>query len=77
MPFYPMKNKETGEVSEMFMTISERDQFLKDNPHFTQLLTIPGFGNPVGIGSKKLPDGYKDILRTIKKKHRGTNIDTW
>jgi hypothetical protein len=75
MPFYPMKNKETGETETMFLTISERDKFLEDNPHYMQEVCLPQFGNPMGIGAKKLPDGYKDILRTIKQKHVRTNID--
>ena len=32
MPIYEFKNKETGEIEEHMMRISEQEQFLKDNP---------------------------------------------
>ena len=32
MPIYPMRNKETGEISEHSMSYKEYDQFLLDNP---------------------------------------------
>ena len=32
MPTYPVKNKETGEEKELSMSMTEYDQWIKDNP---------------------------------------------
>ena len=36
MPSYDFKNTETGEVTELFMKISELDEYKKNNPHMKQ-----------------------------------------
>ena len=43
MPTYDFLNTETNEVEEHFMTISQKEQFLNDNPHMKQHYTkVPG-----------------------------------
>ena len=37
MPNYNFRNNETGEEFEEFFTISGREEFLKSNPHITQM----------------------------------------
>ena len=60
MPSYDFENKETGEVEEHIIKISEYDQFLKDNPQLKRVyLSAPsisirppiGSGTTTGIGS--------------------------
>lgn len=76
MPTYLFKNKTTGEETEMFLSISERDTLLKENPNIEQLVN----GAPM-IGystvTRKPDSGFRDILKTIKKKHRRSSINTW
>ena len=50
------------------MTISALDDFLKNNSHLTQLVN----GAPMihsGRGMKKPDDGFRDLLKDIKKKN--------
>lgn len=43
MPTYLFLNKETKEEYELSMSISERETYLKDNPHVEQLVNgFPG-----------------------------------
>ncbi len=76
MPTYLFKNKTTGEETEMFLSISERDVFLKENPDMEQLIN----GAPM-IGystvTQKPDSGFRDVLKEIKKKHRRSTINTW
>ena len=70
MPTYRFLNNESGEEFEEFMTISALDDYLKNNPHLTQLIN----GAPMihsGRGMKKPDNGFRDLLKDMKKKHSG------
>lgn len=62
------------------MSISACDQYLKDNPDMEQMINgFPGIGyNTV---TKKPDDGFRDVLREIKKNNsKGftkSNINTF
>lgn len=70
--FYDTVNKEEFEK---FMTIAEREKFLKKNKHIKQILTPSHIVSAVGRPSAKVDEGFKDILRNIKKKNPGSTID--
>lgn len=58
------------------MSISERDKFLQDNSHMEQLVNgAPTIGR--STITKKPDSGFRDVLKEVKKKHRGSNINTW
>ena len=65
MPTYNFINNDTGEEYEEFMSMSELDEFLKNNPNVTQQVSgAPG----IISGYHKKPDnGFRDILKRIKK----------
>ena len=68
MPNYTFEDTNTGEVHEMTMRISERDEFVKDNPHMKQLIT----GAPMvvsGWGGIKTDDGFKEVLSKAAEAH--------
>lgn len=68
MPTYSFRNTETGEVFDKFMKISEREQYLIDNPVFETVMTAPGVNGE--LTSRMKPDGgFRDLLKDIKKKH--------
>ena len=69
MPIYDFKNTETGEIEEnKIMSISQREQYLKDNPHMTpHIASAPPIGDPIKLGVTKTPDSFNDLLKTIKK----------
>lgn len=75
MPEYTFEDRKTGKQITLVMKIAERDQYLLDNPNKMQILTNPNGFIP-GHGMK--PDeGFRDILREIKKANPGSTIDTW
>lgn len=68
MPTYNFLNNDTGEEYEEFMSISALDQYLKDNPNVTQLVS----GAPLihsGRGLGKPDQGFRDLLKDMKRKH--------
>jgi len=77
MPTYRFLNKDTNEEFNEFMSISECEQYLKDNPHLEQMV----YGAPaIGYSTltKKPDSGFRDVLKKIKSgSGRGNKIDTW
>ena len=43
MPTYSFRDKQTGEVFDVFMSISELDEFLDGHPELEKLLSAPMF----------------------------------
>ena len=77
MPTYQYIDEETGEVSERFMSISNMEQFEKDNPNMKKYITsAPAIGDSVRLGIKRTPDSFNDMLKTIKKTNAGSEINT-
>ena len=56
------------------MLMSERDQYLKDNPHLEPVPTMSAIVSGVA-GVRRTDDGFKDVLRNIKKNHPKGNLD--
>lgn len=78
MPKYLFEDPKTGDQFEIDMKISERDEFVKNNPHLTQLVNgFPGMVDPTRIGRVRPDDGFRDVLKEVKKRNRGANINTW
>lgn len=69
MPIYSFRNKKTGEEFQKELKISERVNFLQENPDVIQLLTSPpNVADPVRMGVVKHPDSFKDLMKNIHKK---------
>lgn len=75
MPTYNLKNTETGEVEEKFLSISQMEALVASGKYKVIILTAPGdLGHTDGILSKT-SSGWKDLLKTIKKNSgRGNTI---
>ena len=70
MPQYDFKNKETGEVTEVLLRISEYDQWIVDNPEWVRYFpasSAPKIVSGIGNLHSKVPDGFKDVLSRVKK----------
>jgi hypothetical protein len=60
-------NKETGEEFTNTMTMAERDEYEKNNPHLRQVLRNFTMVDPVSIGITKPPQDFqKHVLGRIK-----------
>lgn len=74
MPTYLIRNKKTGETTEQFMSISAKEELLKNDINLEQVFTTPIVIS--GVSSK--PDsGFRDILKSIKTRNPGSNINTF
>ena len=64
MPIYIFKNTKTNEVEEKFLSMSEREEYLKDNPDIKQVPT------PINIvGGIKTDNGFNEVLSKISEAH--------
>lgn len=71
MPNYTFLT-ETGDYIEVSMSMSEREEYLKENPTHQQVIhKAPSIGDSVRLGLKKPDSGFRDVLKEIKKKHSG------
>ena len=77
MPLYTFTNTETEETVDMILSISAREEFLKENPHMKPVIFAPSLiaGRDQSSGGK-LPDAFKDRLRLMKEKNpKSTGVD--
>ena len=65
MPTYTFINVETEEETTSVMSLSERDEFLKDGKHKQKLIT-PRIVSQSGSTLSKTDDGWKDTLKRVK-----------
>lgn len=72
-----MRNTETGEEFDIFLSMSERENYLKENPSLVQILkTAPVYaGDNVRLTGPKTDGGFKEVLSNIKSKHKYSTID--
>lgn len=76
MPTYQFLNKDTGETFDIFMSIHDLDKYKEDNPHLEQYHdSFPGVVGSAGI-KNPVPDGFRDVLKSIKKANIGSDINT-
>ena len=73
MPTYDFLNTETCEVEERFMSLSQREQFLKDNPHMQQMIGATATVSGVSI-TGKIPDGFKEVLAKVSENHKQSSV---
>ena len=75
MPYYYFEQPEGEEIT-LFMTISEYDQYVIDNPTHKQLIKgAPSQGDPF---RRKKPDGvFRERLQEIQKAHKKGTINTF
>ena len=66
MPTYTFRNTKTDEVFDLFMKMSEKDQYLTDNPDMVSVI-----GAPLTVTSLDMkPDnGFRDVLKEIRGHH--------
>jgi hypothetical protein len=77
VPNFNFLNTKTDEEFTDFMSNSEREQFLSDNPHIQQIPSLTSIVDMTRIGMKKPDAAFRDILKDTKKRHVRSTINTW
>ena len=73
MPTYDIRNTETDEVEEVFMSISEKEKYLKDNPHLKQAFTKVASVVSGTISAGNVDNhGFKEVLQKVGEGHPGS-----
>ena len=77
MPMYSVKHLKTGEQKEMTMTISQYEEWRKDNPDWDKdwMAGVASAVSGVGDYQNKLPQGFKERLNNVKKHHPYAKFD--
>lgn len=76
MPTYNFTNKKTGETKTEFLWISEVETYLKENPEWE--VSPPDTSatvDPWRMGRAKPAEGFREILRAVKKKYKGSTVE--
>ncbi len=76
MPIYTLRDKETQEIFERTMKISEYEVFMEENPNFERYYnTMPLIGDSVRLGIKKPPSDFqKNIIGRMKDSIPGNTL---
>ena len=75
MPTYTFRNKQTGEVFDRLMKISDREQFLIDNPDLESIIGgAPALGDSVRLGIRRPDGGFNEVLSKIGAANYKSNL---
>jgi len=75
MPTYDFINKETGEITEVVLSIKDLDKYKEEHPELDRY-----FGNQVTsavYGKPKQSDGFKSVMQKIQNAHPGANLSRY
>ena len=72
MPTYTFEIIETGEQYDEMMKISERDDYIKNNPQVKPVMTAPNFVGDHIV--KRMDGGMKETLQKIADKNPNTPL---
>lgn len=77
MPLYSIRDNNTGEIVEVNMSIADKQQYLRDNPHLEQVFTkFPALADPIRLGVTKPDRSFNDVLLKAKGAHKHSTINT-
>lgn len=77
MPYYTIKDKDTGSIQDVNLKYEELKSLLKENPNLEQIfLKFPNLGDSVRLGIKKPDNSFRDLLKNVKSKHAHSTIET-
>lgn len=75
MPTYEFRNKETGELTEVRMSIHDLDKYKDQHPELERYLGNQSNGTV--YGKPKQSDGFKDVMSKIQSAHPGANLSRY
>ena len=68
MPTYDFLNTNTNKTEELFMSISEMEEYIKENPHIQIAPAAPAIVSGVNT-EQKMDTGWKETLQKISEAH--------
>jgi predicted nucleic acid-binding Zn ribbon protein len=77
MPTYQFRNTQTDEEFEVLMKISEREEYLKNNPHIQPVLTAPALVSGVSTSNSRtgrVPSGFNEVLSKVAEAHPTSKV---
>ena len=78
MPNYSFYNTKTDEYfNEFFSSWKEAEKYINENKHINWLCGAPPQGDSVRLGIRKPDDGFRDLLKHVKRKNIRSNINTF
>jgi hypothetical protein len=72
MPNYTFIDLDTEVEHDDTLTVAKMEEYLEANPRKRVVIKQSNFISGTGM---KVSDGFKDILKTIKRNNPGSNID--
>ena len=82
MPVYEYKCNECSHEFEEFKTIANYNVPLREAcpscfhvGYISRLISGAKICDPVSLGVRKVPTGYNEVIKNIKKKHPGNTIE--
>jgi hypothetical protein len=76
-PLYDIKDKVTGEIKEVFMSISEYEKYKEENPDHEQVFNTLNFQDSVSLGVKRPPKDFQEgVIERIKRNTPGHKIES-
>jgi len=76
MPTYRFKDTTTGEEFEKFMSISNREQYMKETPNIEAVMFLSHFVHEPGT-NLKVDDGFREVMSKIKNTYKINNIKSY
>ena len=75
MPTYTFKDNDTGLEFDEFMGMSEKDKYLEDNPHISQVPVMFSYvgDHIMGVGPK-VDGGFNERMEQIANSHPGSPL---
>jgi predicted nucleic acid-binding Zn ribbon protein len=74
MPTYRFRDKDTGLEFDKFMSISSRDDYLKTNPNYEQVIQGTMLGDSIRLGVRKNDSGFNEVLSRINSANPRSNL---
>lgn len=76
---YQARHKRNKTIKEIELSISEVDQWEKDNPAWEIVIGAPGIhsGGGLGLRSMQSNEGFKDRVREIDKSFPGNTLKNY
>jgi hypothetical protein len=68
LPTYDLIDSKTNKIEEVFMSISEMEEYLEQNPHIKIVPAAPAIVSGVNM-EHKMDSGWKETLQKISEGH--------